>query len=538
MLRRLSVFSGGFGLEAANYIYQENNHDDLVILDLLSSLANKSLVVADTHARKEARYNLLESIRIFCQTRLEEVGDSIQFRNRHLEFYLTRAKSIDQEIQSSFEAVGLQWLEENHNNLRKALEWSLECNRIEDGLKLATYCSHFWSVRGYSREGLAWFEQLFKKENEAVSLDTLMNAYVRASFFAMFLGEASLVNLYAQEITNLGEEAKEGEDPDIILTLGSLVFKAHSMGEYSTAFSLQDQVIQILREIDDQYALGWGLILQAGTAVAIGKNEVARKMLEEGQRQVKQTGDNFRIALALNYEGDLALSEKNYSKAKSMYERSIALYREINSSRNLADVANNLGLVFLHLEDFNSAFDLFSEALSIFQSESNLAGIAESIVGFGAFAVITGLDAVGLQLLEAGMALGGKRLSNWAVTNQEYQYFRSLVKTTLTEAQFKKESAVGRGLSSNEALANIKSLITDLEATPTSAGFGELTPREVDVVEIILNGMTNDEIASELVISKRTVEKHVSNILRKLNLSNRSQIVRWAIEHGWNSPDV
>jgi non-specific serine/threonine protein kinase len=115
----------------------------------------------------------------------------------------------------------------------------------------------------------------------------------------------------------------------------------------------------------------------------------------------------------------------------------------------------------------------------------------------------------------------------------EYEQYLALARASLTEAEFRAEQAAGQALSLEQALAYAQTLPLLVSATPTiKKKSDDLTGREREVAALIGLGKSNGEIAGELVLSKRTVEKHVANILSKLGFTSRAQIVRWAIEHG------
>jgi DNA-binding NarL/FixJ family response regulator len=121
----------------------------------------------------------------------------------------------------------------------------------------------------------------------------------------------------------------------------------------------------------------------------------------------------------------------------------------------------------------------------------------------------------------------------WAVTRREYEHYLALARAKLTEAEVEAEQAAGRALSLEQAIAYAQNLPLRSPATPVIREQSDgLTEREREVTALIARGHSNGEIAGELVVSKRTVEKHVANILSKLGLTSRAQIVRWAIEQG------
>jgi DNA-binding CsgD family transcriptional regulator len=242
--------------------------------------------------------------------------------------------------------------------------------------------------------------------------------------------------------------------------------------------------------------------------------------------------------MALNYSGDVARLEQNYAQARTAYEESVSLLREIGAVRALASALHNLGHTCLHLGEVKRAQTMFGESLAAQQAHHNAPGVAECLMGFATLAAVCGLPAPGARLLAAALAIGRERVATaWEATRVEYEHTLTLIRTSLTEAEFQVEQAAGRALSLEQAVAYAQ----NLPLKPTSPLTGrakpdDLTVREREVAAFIAQGKTNGEIADELVVSKRTVESHIANILSKLGFTNRAQIVRWAIETGLLRP--
>jgi non-specific serine/threonine protein kinase len=280
--------------------------------------------------------------------------------------------------------------------------------------------------------------------------------------------------------------------------------------------------------------LGLSLSLNSFAAMSIGEYEEARAMLDEALPLLREAGDLYRIAMALNYAGDLARCERNYQKAQTAYEESISLLRKIGAIRDLASALHNLGHACLHLGYVERAKALFSESMALHQEQGNRPGMTECLLGFAALAISAGLPAAGARLLAAAAALGGRYVtSEWAATRLEYEYYLERARAGLTDTAFHAEQVAGQRLSHEKAVAYAQ----DVAGKATAAGqtrqqLDLLTPREREVAALIAQAKTNAEIAAELVVSKRTVESHIANIRSKLGFTERAQIVRWAIESG------
>jgi predicted ATPase/transcriptional regulator with XRE-family HTH domain len=165
--RRLSVFAGGWTLEAAEAVCAGAGLDAAEVLDRLTSLVDKSLVTVDAMAG-EARYRLLETIRQYGREKLERSGEAAVIRRQHLEWHVGLAERAEPELTGPDQAVWLEKLEAEHDNLRAALEWSqVEAQGEQIGLRVAAALWRFWLVHGHLREGRRWLEGMLAGSPEA-----------------------------------------------------------------------------------------------------------------------------------------------------------------------------------------------------------------------------------------------------------------------------------------------------------------------------------------------------------------------------------
>jgi DNA-binding CsgD family transcriptional regulator len=489
-------------------------------------------VVSRTLQRGEARFSLLETIRQYGQEKLKAAGEWEPMRDRHRQRYMQLAEETATKLTGQYEHLWLDWLEGEHDNIRAALAWSLESNHIEAGLRIANSLYQFWTIRDYVVEGLAWTEQLLERAGEDVALIVRVNALAYASLLAGFRGNRTAQIRYGQEAASLAEAAGDAGKPALGWALAGQFWAAWAAGDFQTTFDLMKRAIQIHREVEDTYQLGMALTLSSFPAMTLGLFEEAQALMDEGLPLLRQVGNPYRLAMALNYAGDLARCKGNYAQAQSAYEECIAILRGLDAVRDLASALHNLGHTCLHLRDVERAHALLSESLSIQQALRNTPGVAECLIGYAALAVARGLPGAGARLLAAAVSIGGERVATaWAATRMEYEHTLSLICTGLTDSNFEAEQVAGRAFSLAQAVDYARNL--PLAAIPTAQNkLGDLTTREREIAALIARGRSNGEIADELVVSKRTVEKHVANILSKLAFTNRAQIVRWAIEAG------
>ena len=296
-------------------------------------------------------------------------------------------------------------------------------------------------------------------------------------------------------------------------------------------------MIKLLRESPGQpFVLCMTLVTMGSVAIELGYYDAGQEFLDEGLALAQADSDPFRTGMAWNILGDLARCELKYSEALVYYERSIALFREINAQRDLASVLCNLGFTCLHLGSIERAQVLFRESMGIQQTQQNIPGVAECLLGFAAIATRQNMPAAGARLLGASIAAAGKRVTvatAWRATRMEYEQTLELARVGLTESGFEEEQAIGQAMSMEQAIHFALSLQDMARPTPSiGKEIGRLTSRELEVTGLIGQGKSNSEIAEELFLSKRTVETHASHILSKLGLSSRAQIMRWALDHG------
>jgi non-specific serine/threonine protein kinase len=532
LLNRLAVFSSGCTLETAEVICSGNGIKRNQILELLSSLVTKSLVVAETSGRAHARYRLLETIREYAREKLNETGETQRLRDRHLDTFLVRAEDAMPKQFQGYQQLWLNWLESEHENLRGALTWALESKRIEAGLRLASALSYFWEIHSNVAEGLIWLERLLAEADEHIPLDIHVNALVFATFKCMLLGSVDSATAYARQAVELAETANDPDSPILAFARSGLSSALRTAGDYQTAFSLGEENVLLYRRIGPAHYLGMTLLAQGENALQLGYYEIARERLEESLALARQDRDAFRTAHSLNTLGDLSRLEKEYSQAAGAYEDALKMMRELGAQRDEASLLSNLGFTYLYLGRVDQARCLFSESLATYQEQLNQPGMIECLIGLAAVSIEEGQPAAGVRLFAAAAVHSAQpTVSIWKATQMEYEHYFGLARRSLTEVSFRAEQKAGRALSLEEAVEYARTVQRcDDDISPYSMKLDDLTMREREVAGLVAQGKSNREIADELVLSRRTVEKHIANILSKLGLANRSQIVRLILE--------
>jgi DNA-binding CsgD family transcriptional regulator/tetratricopeptide (TPR) repeat protein len=546
LLRRMAVFSAGFTLDMLEAFYDGELLPGETTINLVSSLVNKSLVMAETTSRAQIRYRLLETIRQYLFEKLEGAGEAETWRDRHLGLFMARAEEAMPKLGGTYQQLWLNWLDDEHDNLRAALAWVLESEkggmqeiaRIESGLRMASALMLYWGMRGSYQEGMEWFRRLLARADNRISLEVRVNAIVFASFLAMFLGDGPLSLRYGREAVALAEAAGDEGKPVLTFALAGLASGEKTAGDYPAAFSTGERVLQLYRESGPRLHLGMALLSQGEIAFFMGNHAIARERWSESLEVSQKDQDTFRTAYSLNYLGDLARMEQNYSEAASKYKQSEALLRELDAQGYLASILSNQGFTFLHLGEIEPARAKFGESMAIYQDAQNKRGMIDNLVGFAAIAIQAGIPDSGVRLLAAAESLSGLPATlTWPATQMEFNRSLELARTKLANSHFQAELSAGRNMSLEQAVDYALKLPFHIGGglqteSPNPEPAMGLTGREREVAVLIAQGKTNADIAAELFLSKRTVETHASHILSKLGFSSRAQIVRWALDHG------
>jgi predicted ATPase len=418
LLQRLSVFAGGMSLEAVEAVCAGDGLDSYDLLDLLSELVRKSLVLSRREQEQPIRYHLLETIRQYAQERLVMTGQGATFRQRHLAYFMTWAKQVEPELIGPDQALWLNRLDKELDNMRAALNWAREID-CEAGLQLITAVWRFWNY-GYVSEGEMWLDQLMANAttmNPAVKAKALQ---VWAIFnFSLFkreearpLLEKSLALYQALddevEITNSmrlsiifrgwwigGQTAlldllprlrKPGYKLQLAESLSWLSYYAAEQNNYEQATAFMHESIALFREMGHLTGLGDSLHWAGQYAIWQGEFNAARLSLEESLAIQKQLGER-RGFNSLQMLGVLHLRLGNYRQAVQYLHESLALTQQSGAIAVSYWTYIFLGYVHLRLGELEEAHQIFTKSLRQFNEVREQIGVVFTLEGFASLAV-------------------------------------------------------------------------------------------------------------------------------------------------------
>jgi predicted ATPase/DNA-binding SARP family transcriptional activator/DNA-binding CsgD family transcriptional regulator len=523
---RLSVFAGGFTLEAAQAVGADGSTDGSDVLDLLGRLVDKSLVVAE--AQGAVRYKMLEPVRQYAMEKLEERGGTQAAMHAHTQYFLALTEEAEPELLGPRETQWYNRLEEEHDNIRAALSWSLEGANPELGLRLAGAIWWFWQRHGHLSEGLRWLDEGLARGGGA---SAVARAKALGGIGWLAYGQADLARMKecATEGLRLSTQARLGSHHRALF-LEVLGEASWLEGDYERAAKLAERSVNLSREANDLGVLANSLIELGNASVwRVGGQGQARAFYEEALATSRELGSASILRSCLNGLGLSYLLQRNLGRAAQLFEESAALCREAGDRTLLPLPLNDLGWVALLSDDLERAEALHKESLAL---SKDLGGSHRAFVfleGLACDAGAKGEAERAAKLFGAAQALReatGFSLEP-AMRSLEEPYFLG-ARSQLEESAWTEAWEEGRTMSMETAFEY--ALCQEERPPPTFVPIPEqpptetLTPREQEVALLVGRGLTNRQIAQELMISEHTVHHHVTNILKKLHLTSRRQV--------------
>ncbi len=333
LLLRVAVFAGGWTLEAAERVCSGDGIDAADMLDLLTSLCDKCLALAEER-NGTSRYRMLETVRQYARDRLLECGDDPLWRERHLAYFLELAQQAEPQLFGSEQQVWLERLESEHENLRAAVTWATDAaGDITNGLRLAAALGRFWRIRGYHREGRAVLSAVLAVAPKTQVGGIRAKVLLGAGTLAMYQGDEAAAELFEESLA-LSREL--GDRLGIANALHGLGYIAVEQGDFARARLLQEEVVAIMREIDNQPDLGRALVNLGNTIFMSGDRPTGRAYIEEALATVQKQGNRYDEGCALANLGEALRDEGDLSRGLARLREALSIFRELGDRRGVA----------------------------------------------------------------------------------------------------------------------------------------------------------------------------------------------------------
>jgi predicted ATPase/DNA-binding CsgD family transcriptional regulator len=538
---RLSVFAGGWILEAAEAVGVGGSIVEGEVLNVLSGLVDKSLVVARGSDEGGVRYRMLEPVRQYALEKLEESGEAEAAKRAHAHYFLVLAEEAEPELFGPREAEFFDRLEVEHDNIRAALSWTIEQGETETALRLAAALWMFWFARGYDGEGQRWLEQALTKDGQA-SVTARAKALEALAWLADVREDMDKVEAAAEEGLRLSEEAGIGGSLAASLTnlLGDV---AMTRGDHERAKELLEESLALYQKVGDRRFVPRVLVFLGNVSFEQEHYEQAKGLYEESLELARELGEPTAIGMALINLGYVFLLEGEHGRARALLEEAEALSRERGHKGVLLYAIDNLGWAALLRGEHERANSFYEESLALCEKLGDKLSASESLEGLACISASEGEAERAAKLFGAAEALReAVGYHHLPVEDALREPYLATARSRLGEAAWEETQAKGRAMELDEAieytLSSEEPSLTSLSSaaakpSPLSAPEhpGGLTAREVEVLGLVAKGMTSAQIAKDLFLSPRTVEAHITSIYHKIGVSSRAAATRFALEH-------
>ncbi|RYE42449.1 MAG: protein kinase [Hyphomicrobiales bacterium] len=485
---QLSVFAGGFELDAAERLCDGIDSGEL--LDALTSLVDKSVLLREEQGAV-VRFRLLETLRAYGREQAADSGELAELRRRHLDWYQKLACDAKAGWVSADQLDWIARLEREQPNLREALECSETENPIS-GLRIAAALYLFWSVQGRYNEGRRWLDRLLARREPEPIIERVEAVYANVALAGL-------------------------------------------QSDYPAATAFLEYGQSLVATSTDQVAVAY--ITQAEGLVAFFQGQLthACRMLEMSASLFRKQGNTAMHLEALTMMGLPYELLGDTTRASQCYEQVLTATRAVDESvyRSYGEWA--MAIVLWRRGDVSPAADLLRESLS--RLASSVRDPEGSAMCLEALAWTIEDDARRAAILlgaaeSIGASIGGSPLflPNLLAHHDECER-RSRI--ALGEDRFSAAHREGRDLGLERAVAYA---LGEAAPAPATAGADSpLTARERQVADLVAGGLTNREIADQLVISPRTAQGHVEHILSKLGFTSRTQVAAWVVDRAQRS---
>jgi predicted ATPase/class 3 adenylate cyclase len=491
LFSRLSVFSGGWTLEAVDGLLAEDGLSRTDLLELLSNLVDKSLVIV-SHRQDEARYGMLETVHQYATELLSTSGETEAYRRRHANYLISLAEEGDPKLRSADQITWLRKFDDEHENFRAALRWTTASDHADDAARLVAALGWFWFLRGYWTDARQWLNTSMDMVSDPEPL-LRAKAICRAAGIELIQGnlagppelvrEALDIFTAHEDIEGmawclnlLGQTASfvTDDDVDCIKNLNQSLELFRSLGDnwgmawskrylgqmaefegdIDRAFALQEEALKVFKEIGDFWNAAHSRFLIGGTYRDQGDFQKAESAYRESYAMCETIDDHVMGAHALQGMGIAALELERYRDAEVYLQDALEIMERIGDENCTSRANYYLARVALHHRDFDQALAYLRDSMLMYKKLNREAYIAMCLIPCAELTSTIGQHRRAAQLLGAVYSFSFDPLAAFPVSLQEeYQGQVEETRELLGEDEFKRAYNEGTKLTVDEVLA-------------------------------------------------------------------------------------
>jgi predicted ATPase/DNA-binding CsgD family transcriptional regulator len=529
VLARLSVFAGGFALAAAEAVAAGPDVPTAEVLGHVGVLVDKSLVQFDHTDTGPAPYRLLETVRQYAAGQLDALGPAVAEAARiaHRDYYLALAEAAAPQLVAADQAAWLDRLDAELGNLRAAIAFSLTQADPEPGLRLAALLRVFWRARGHASEGADALRALLDAPAAREATLPRARALAVAAYLYTNTGYFAIAANYSEEALAIARAA--GDDHLVASLMEQRAWLLVRQGQPGAAQPLIESGLGLARGLGEPHLTGRLMACRAHATYVQGDHAGAARDATEAVRLSRQAGDPQQVGQILGNLGNYELSAGDLDAARRHLAESLDIARALHNRDGIVYETFNLGLAEYLGGSRVAAEPLFAESFDLARRTRKRSQVAYALIGL-ALAGRGGADPGWSARLHgaADQALADLGYALEPVEGRLADLDRQRLRAAMGDGAFEAEYAAGRALDLDRVMA----MLGRPDAAVPGAAASVLTPRELDVLKLVAQGLSNPDIARRLVLSEHTVHRHLANILRKLDLSSRAAAAAWAARTG------
>ncbi len=499
LFRRLAIFSGGWTLPAAEAVAGETGAD---VLGGIETLTRHSLIYRRPHPAHLPSFAMLESLRAFGLDRLSAHDELLATRDRHAQYVIHLASDAERDLllgnRQDHWLAALDW---EIDNLRSSLTWLFEQDDIARGLRLAGALWSYWELRGHWVEGRSWLDRAMSMANVAVP-DVRVRLLLGTGVFALRQGDYTLASDRLEESFTLARRLGDRQLTALSLfVLGNLA-RERPEPDYTLALSRFETALTMFRGLGQHYWVARIITNLGNVALAQGDAVRAAAYFEESLVLNRDLGSAWGVASAL---GNLAVSlvaQGEVLRAEGIVRESLTMSQVLGSRHMQSDALETLARIALEQGQLEQAVRLWGAA------ESVRDGLCKALPAPDRDVRVQSMNTARRHLGDASFETAWDAGYAAAHANSVEELF---------------------GERETSAVLSTSAVVTN---AGTTAPTDSLSPREREILRLLVDGLSNQEIGAALFISPHTVAKHVANILAKLGVESRTAAATHALRQG------
>ena len=579
LFRRLAVFVGGFTLDAAEAVVNVAEDADSDVVEGLATLVDQSLLHQEEGPGGASRYGMLETVREFALEHLAASGEELVIHDAHAAYFLALAERAALQFHTERQQLWQDRLEAEHANLRSVLTWLEQRGDVDRALRLSVALWRFWQRRGYWEEGRGWLIRLLNlaATSDAVEPATWAAALTGAVWLAHYRNDFAAVRTSLQD--GLERSRRLGRADVLVDVLQGQALVAQSLGENQRATALYDEALALTRTLGNPVKTAEALLNLSLATREIGEYARASTLAEEALALQPAVGRHGR-ARALLALGDVGRDLGESAAARLRCSESLQIFRELGDPLGEGFSLHNLAVAAYREGNLALACALIDESVAIFRRFEVGRALAEALVSAGPILDAAGEPEAALAKLSESLRLAWRVGPRWVIAaalegiarmaagdrqeraavelagraaalrteigvpvppsgRAELERTLATLWTALGSDAFATAWAWGQARALPDAIAAAAGVriasprrAARAAGTSESGRASELTPRELDVLRLLVTGKTDREIAAALFIGSRTVQTHVAHIFAKFGVNARAEAAALAVREG------